>query len=83
MERCIKLGFFEVRDQKRGGPTNPHLSGEAKIGGKGAPHENRTCWPLDQGPRGDERLLRQALWGEGYYEAVIYDPEGNQLELTI
>lgn len=40
MDRCIKLGFFEVRegksillDQKRGGPTNPHFSGEAKISG--------------------------------------------------
>ena len=33
MDRCIKLGFFEVRDQKRGGPTNPYLSGEAKISG--------------------------------------------------
>ena len=38
---------------------------------------------LGQGPRGDERLLGQALWGDGYYEAVIYDPEGNQLKLTI
>ena len=38
---------------------------------------------LGQGPRGYERLLGQALWGDGYYEAVIYDPEGNQLKLTI
>lgn len=57
MDRCIKLGFFEVSEEK--------------------------SILLDQGPRGDERLLRQALWGEGYYEAVIYDPEGTQLELTI
>ncbi|MGN1408022.1 VOC family protein [Lactobacillus sp.] len=31
-------------------------------------------YPIQNGPR---------VTGDGYYEAVIYDPEGNQLELTI
>ncbi|MFC3932530.1 VOC family protein [Streptococcus dentapri] len=31
-------------------------------------------YPIQNGPR---------TTGDGYYEAVIYDPEGNQIELTV
>ncbi|EHJ55655.1 hypothetical protein HMPREF9318_00838 [Streptococcus urinalis FB127-CNA-2] len=31
-------------------------------------------FPIQNGPR---------VTGDGYYEAVIYDPEGNQIELTV
>ena len=95
----IETGMFHMeRLQTEDASTNSFvdISEVQQVGSKGAQHLGFTHLSFSVGSKEDvDRLTRQMsedgiqvvgqprTTGDGYYESVVLDPEGNRVEITI